>query len=124
MTDLTDLYHYIGSDLGSSPSGDYRPVTGSERGRQHILRRLLTNPGDMPFHLNYGAGLGKLVGKTVNIAEWTALIVGQMLLEDCVAQSPKPTVKLTQFSGGVSVYVTYTDAYSNQPQTLSFDVTN
>lgn len=123
MTDLTDLYHYIGGDLGTSPGGDFRPVTGSERGKQRILRRLLTNPGDMTFHRGYGAGLGRLIGHSVNIKEWTALIIGQMLLEDCVAQRPKPTVTLTQFSNGVSVYITYTDAYSNQPQTLSFNVT-
>ncbi len=120
---MDDLYHYIGGDLSVSPSGDLRPVNGTERGKQRVLRRLLTNPGDYIFHPDYGAGLGALVGQNVNIGEWTTLIKGQMLLESCVATSPAPVINLTIIPNGVSANITYTDAYINQPVTLSFDVT-
>ncbi|WAT04105.1 hypothetical protein O1V64_17900 [Rouxiella badensis] len=46
-----------------------------------------------------------------------------MLLEDAVAQDPTPTVTLTIIEQGVSVYVSYTDATTGTPATLSFDVT-
>lgn len=120
---MYDLYHYIGSDLSTSPTGDLRPVDSTERGKQRILRRLMTNPGDYIFHPEYGAGLGQKIGQSVNINEWTALILGQMLLEDCVAQDPEPTVTITIITEGVSVYATYTDATTGTPATLSFDVT-
>jgi hypothetical protein len=109
---MKDIYHYIGGDLSTSPTGDLRPVESTERGKQRVLRRLMTNPGDYIFHPAYGAG-----------NEWKALILGQMLLEDAVAQDPTPTVTLTIIEQGVSVYVSYTDATTGTPATLSFDVT-
>jgi hypothetical protein len=122
---MQDLYHYIGGDLGTSPAGDLRPVSGLEMGKQRVLRRLMTNPGDYIYHPTYGAGLGSKVGQSLNVGEWTALIKGQMLLESCVSQDPKypPKVTLTPLTNGVSAYITYTDAPSGVPVTLSFDVT-
>lgn len=120
---MYDIYHYIGGDLSTSPMGDLRPVDSTERGKQRILRRLMTNPGDYLFHPTYGAGLGKKVGQSVNINEWKALILGQMLLEDAVATTPAPTITLKIIDEGVSVYVTYNDATTGTPATLSFDVT-
>lgn len=120
---MYDLYHFIGGDLSTSPTGDLRPVSDTERGTQRVLRRLMTNPGEYVFHPDYGAGLGKKVGQTVNLNEWKSLILGQMLLEDCVAVTPVPTVTLTIISEGVSAYITYTDATTGTPATLSFDVT-
>lgn len=120
---MKDIYHYIGGDLSTSPTGDLRPVENTERGKQRVLRRLLTNPGDYIYHPTYGAGLGQKVGESVNINEWTALILGQMLLEDVVAQDPAPTITLNIIEQGISVYASYTDATSGTPATLSFDVT-
>lgn len=120
---MHDLWHLIGSDLDVSAAGDLRPVSGSERAKQRILRRLLTSPGEYLFHPEYGAGLGKKVGETVNPGEWKALIRGQMLLEEAVAPAPPPTVKLSLTEGGVSVSVAYTDATAGTTEILSFDVT-
>lgn len=120
---MYDIYHYTGGDLSTSPAGDLRPVTGTERGKQRILRRLMTNPGEYVFHPDYGAGLGQKVGQNVNLNEWKALISGQMLLEEAVASNPAPSVSLSLIDGGVSVSVRYTDATSGTPETLSFDVT-
>lgn len=120
---MDDLYHYIGGDAGLSPAGDMRPVSGAEKGRQRVLRRLLTNPGDYPFHPDYGAGLGRKVGDIVNIGEWTALIRGQMLLEAQVARSPAPQIAVSVIQDGAAVDIRYTDAPSGQAVALSFDVT-
>ncbi|MDF7658300.1 phage tail protein [Erwiniaceae bacterium L1_54_6] len=120
---MYDIFHYVGGELSTSPTGDLRPVTGTERGKQRILRRLMTNPGDYVFHPLYGAGLGKKVGETVNVNEWKALITGQMLLEDAVATDPAPVITLSLIDEGVSVYIKYTDATTGTPETLSFDVT-
>ncbi|QIY81514.1 phage tail protein [Chromobacterium violaceum] len=120
---MNDLHHYIGSDLTTSPTGGVTTVSGIERGKQRVLRRLLTNPGDYVFHPDYGAGLGAYVGQIVNIPQLTGLIRGQMLLEDVVANTPTPAVQITQQDDGtLSVSVRYTDAPSGEPTTLAFDV--
>ena len=120
---MYDIYHFTGGDLEGSSTGDLRTASGVERGKQRILRRLLTNPGDYVFHPEYGAGLGKKVGETVKPGEWKALITGQMLIEECVAIQPPPVVKLAFIEGGVCVSLAYTDAMTGSPETLSFDVT-
>ncbi|QBR52707.1 phage tail protein [Erwinia sp. QL-Z3] len=120
---MYDIYHYVGGELSTSPAGDLRPVTGTERGKQRILRRLMTNPGDYVFHPDYGAGLGKKVGQNVNLNEWKALISGQVQLEESVASNPAPSVSISLVDGGVCVTISYTDSTSNTPETLSFDVT-
>ena len=120
---MYDLYHYVGTDLSASPAGDLLSVTDSERRKQKILRRLITNPGEMVFHPEYGAGLGKKIGENVNLAEWRGLIIGQMLLEDCVARKPQPEVTIHTIDNGVNVYVKYTDAVSGTAEFLNFDIT-
>jgi hypothetical protein len=126
MTTLADLYNYIGGDLATSGTGDLQTVTDTLRGQQRVLRRLLTNPGDYIFHPTYGAGLPSYVGRVANIAEITALVRGQMLLEDAVAKSPAPSIAVAPIpspaGGGFSVTIQYTDAPTGQPVTLSFDV--
>lgn len=120
---MHDLYHFAGGDLNSSSTGDLRTASGSDRTKQRILRRLLTNSGDYLFHPEYGAGLGKKIGEAVRSGEWKSLISGQMLLEDAVAPHPPPVVNLTLIEGGVSVSIAYSDALTGMPETLNFDVT-
>ncbi|VTP12707.1 hypothetical protein PUATCC27989T_00519 [Phytobacter ursingii] len=120
---MYDLYHYVGTDLSASPSGDMLPVTGTERRKQKVLRRLISPKGALIFHPEYGAGLGEKIGETINFNEWSALILGQMKLEDCVARSPEPTVNLRIIDNGVNVYVKYTDAVSGTAEFLNFDIT-
>ncbi|TPE14910.1 phage tail protein [Pantoea vagans] len=120
---MHDLYHFTGGDLAPSSTGDLRTVSASDRTKQRILRRLLTNPGDYVFHPEYGAGLGKKIGEAVRPGEWKALISGQMLLEEAVASHPPPVVRLNRIEGGISVSASYTDAMTGTPETLIFDVT-
>lgn len=128
MGQLNDLDHYWGNDIAASPTGDLGTVDSVARGQQRILRRLLTNPGDAlgppdyPFHPEYGAGLPRLVGTVTDLASIKALIRGQILLEDSVARLPEPDITVNAITGGVSVYIRYTDAASRTPATLSFSV--
>lgn len=126
MTTLADLYHYIGGDLQASATGDLQTATDTIRGQQRVLRRLLTNPGDYIFHTDYGAGLPAYVGRVADVAKITALVRGQILLEDAVAKSPAPTISVKPIAspdgGGFAVTIQYTDAASGQPVTLSFSV--
>ncbi|TDR79996.1 phage tail protein [Paludibacterium purpuratum] len=119
---MSDLYHYIGGDLTTSPTGDLALASGIERGKQRLLRRLLTNPGDYLFEPDYGAGLGREVGAASNLARVAATIRGQLALEPCVAANPPPTVELHAERDTLAVDIRYTDAPSGEPTTLSFDV--
>jgi hypothetical protein len=122
MALISDLSHYWGSDLSLSVVGDLAPASGTLRGQQRVLRRLLTNPGDYIWHPTYGAGLPSKVGSNANINEITALIRGQILLEDVVAATPAPQITVTTIDSALAVQITYTDAPSGQAVTLSFDL--
>ena len=123
---LSDLDQYIGADISASATGDIQASTGTLRGQQRVLRRLLTNPGDYIFHPEYGAGLPAYVGQTADIAKITALVRGQILLEDAVAKTPAPVISVTPVptgsGGGFAIGIRYTDAASGQPTSLSFQV--
>lgn len=123
---LADLDQYIGADIAASATGDIQTATGTLRGQQRVLRRLLTNPGDYIFHPEYGAGLPGYVGQTADIPKITALVRGQMLLEDAVAKSPAPVITVVPIpgadGGGFSITVKYADAPSGQSVTLAFNV--
>ena len=117
-----DIYQFWGGDISAASSGDLMTVDGSARGQQRILRRLLTNPGDYSFHPEYGAGLAQWIGGTVDIPKITALIRGQIQLEDAVAKFPAPIITIQAIADGISCNIKYTDAPTNTAQTLSFNV--
>lgn len=122
MSTLFDLNQYWGQDIVPASIGDLGTASGTLRGQQRILRRLLTNPGDYVFHPDYGAGLPAKVGDNVDIPVLTALIRGQILLEDAVAKTPAPQITVVEIPGGVSATVNYTDASTGTPAILSFSV--
>ncbi len=128
MSSLADLYHYFGTDLSPSNTGDLLTVTAITRGQQRVLRRLLTNPGDYIFQPEYGAGLAQWIGANADLAAMRALIRAQMLLEPSVAVQPEPDVSVlpiaNQAGGGFAVAISYTDAPSGEPVVLSFNVSN
>ena len=131
MATLNDLFHYWGSDLTPSSTGDLQTVNGTVRGQQRILRRLLTNPatattpGDYIFEGNYGGGLPEFIGQPFDRQKIIARINGQMLLEDAVAPIPPPVIGVAQIgtdNTAFSVSITYQDAATNTQVTLSFNV--
>lgn len=134
QTLLYDIDHYWNGDCSAAANGDLLTASDSERSKQRILRRLLTNPaqkdaagnvvvpGDYIFHPDYGAGLPRMVGSLATPAEIRARIRGQMLLETSVARSPPPDITVTTMNGGVSVQINYTDAPTGTPLVLAFNV--
>ena len=123
---LSDLYHYIGSDVSPSSTGDLLSVNSTVRGQQRVLRRLLTNPGDYIFHPDYGAGLPQYIGQLLDIPKITALIQGQIFLEESVSQATQPIINVTPINGGitggVNVEIQYVDAITGNPVNLNFNV--
>lgn len=123
---MKDLYHYWSDDLKTGNTGDLLPVSGTERGQQRIIRRLLTNPGEYLWHPEYGAGLPAYIGRVMDESEVIAAIRSQLGFEACVARTPLPEISLQQLPtelNGFSVTIRYNDADTNSPQVLSFNVT-
>ena len=123
---MTDASHQWGSDLLASPTGDVATAAGPLLGQQRILRRLLTNPGDYIWQLDYGAGLARFIGQPVSPLQIMAVIRSQIFKEDAVAREPEPSIDVQIAPGGASgtvyVYIRYVDAPSGETQVISFSV--
>lgn len=118
-----DINHYFGADVIISGTGDLSAVGGTTETQQRIIRRLMTNPGDYLWHPEYGAGVGRYVGKTTaELQPLKALIVSQVLLENAVAASPAPVVTLISDLTKLTCTVRYYDTTVQALQTLSFSV--
>jgi phage baseplate assembly protein W len=107
-------------------TGDIGTVAGALLGQQRVLRRLLTNPGDYIWQLDYGAGLARFIGQPVNPLQIRAVIRSQIFQEATVARQPEPLIDVQVAPGGASgtvyVYIRYVDAQSSQTQVISFSV--
>ncbi len=122
---MADAWQVFGGDFSVSATGDLAVADGAVLGQQRVLRRLLTSPGDYLWQLDYGAGLGRFVGETVDVARIEAVIRGQMFKEAAVARQPEPVVEVSADAlGRVYVQVRYADAASGATQMLSFSVSN
>ena len=120
---MADLALVFGADVGPGVTGDLAVVRGSEWGRQRVLRRLLTNPGDYIWQPSYGAGLGRFVGQPVSAAQIRAVVRGQIFKEAAVARAPEPQIDVAVAGSGVaSVSISYVDSRTGDPQVLSFTV--
>jgi len=110
------------NDLSFSPTSDVLLTTGSEEGRERVIRRLLTNPGDYLGHPDYGAGLPAMVGTLATPAQIEAVVRSQLLQEVAVAADPPPQVSIGTILNGISVIVSYNDAQTGEPVLVGFDV--
>jgi phage baseplate assembly protein W len=123
---MADAFHQWGSDLAVNATGDISTASASLLGQQRVLRRLLTNPGDYIWQLDYGAGLARFIGEPANPLRIKAVIRSQIFKEAAVARQPEPLVDVQVGPGGASgtvyVYIRYIDAESGQTQVLSFSV--
>ncbi len=120
---MPDLSHEFGADLEAGPTGDLAVAQGAAQGRQRVLRRLLTNPGDYIWQPEYGAGLGRFVGAPAAPERIRAVVRSQIFLEPAVARSPEPVVEVqADGQGRVFVAIRYADADSGETQSLSFRV--
>ena len=117
---MSDAWHTFGDDLTLAASGDLLTASGPMLAQQRVIRRLLTNPGDLIYHPEYGGGLLAMVGQPVLASAIQAIVLRQMQLEAGVSQNPSPTVSVSSDgSGFVSATITYTDANTGQPQTVT-----
>lgn len=118
-----DLAHWHGNDLSVSATGDLLAVGDLVKGQMRLVRRLLTNLGDMWFHNDYGAGLPLYIGEPLDIDTIEAVIRYQVAIEAQVANDPQAEITLTPIFGGIQVVIRYVDADSGNPVTLGFDIT-
>jgi phage baseplate assembly protein W len=120
---MPDLSHEFGADLEAGPTGDLAVAQGAAQGRQRVLRRLLTNPGDYIWQPEYGAGLGRFVGSPAAPERIRAVVRSQIFREPAVARSPEPVVEVqADGQGRVFVAIRYADADSGATQSLGFSV--
>ncbi len=120
---MPDLSHEFGADLLAGPTGDLAVAEGAAQGRQRVLRRLLTNPGDYIWQPEYGAGLGRFVGSPAAPERIRAVVRSQIFREPAVARSPEPVVEVrSDGQGRVFVAIRYADAGSGETQSLGFSV--
>ena len=125
---MADAFHQWGADLATGPTGDIAVAGGSLLGQQRVLRRLLTNPGDYIWQLDYGAGLARFIGQPINAAQIRAVIRSQIFKEADVARQPEPLIDVQVAPGGaagtVYVHIRYVDAETSQTQSLSFSLSS
>lgn len=120
---MPDLAHAFGADLVIGPTGDLALSAGPALTRERVLRRLLTNPGDYLWQLDYGAGLGRFVGQPGSAGAIAAVVRGQIFREAAVARSPEPAVSARDDpAGGLAVTIRYADAGDQNPRALAFTV--
>lgn len=123
LVDIADVGQLWGSDLRLSPTGDLALVVGSERSKERVLRRLLTNEGEYLFAQGYGGSIPKDVGEIADNAKILAKVRGQMKIEEAVLQSVPPTVTVQNTATGVALGISYITAPDQMPAALSFTVT-
>lgn len=117
---MADLHLPWGGDLAVAPAGDLLLAEGDQLGVQRILRRLLTNPGDVVFHAEYGAGLASFVGQPAAPQRLAALIAAQAVQEAAVARAPAPQVGVTSGADGtLTAVLRYTSSATGAGQQLT-----
>jgi len=119
---MNDIFHEWGTDLAVGSGGDLALSTGSDTINQRVFRRLLTNPGDYLWNLDYGGGLGRFVGTPANPANIEAIVRTQLALETAVPTTPAPqiTTSITDVANGyVVATITYADPTSMAPIQLN-----
>ncbi len=123
---MADAFHQWGSDLATGSTGDISTISGQLLGQQRVLRRLLTNPGEYIWQLDYGAGLARFIGQPISPLQIRAVVRSQIFKESAVARQPEPVIDVQVSPGGaagtVYVYIRYVDADNRQTQALAFSV--
>jgi len=120
---MASEYHWFGEDTVFSAYGDGLTAAGAEELNQRILRGLMTAAGEYNWHPEYGAGLGRFVGKAMSPelrTEIIGLTRGVVLAEPDVQKQPEPVITLNSDTAGfVGMQIGYIYAPTAQPQTVT-----
>jgi hypothetical protein len=120
---VADISHIPGNDLLVDATGDIATSDGSQLGQERVLRRLFTNPGAYIWHLQYGAGLARFLGRPMAAARIRAVIRSQMYQEAAVARLPAPVISVKPGRDGIFVAnIQYIDANTGQSVPLTFQI--
>nr|WP_294527292.1 hypothetical protein [uncultured Rhodopila sp.] len=109
-------------DLNVGSNGDLALTSGADATNQRVYRRLLTNPGDYLWQLDYGGGLARFVGTPAKPADIESVVRTQLALESAVAASPAPQVSASLIdaaNGYVVANITYFDVSSGSSVQLN-----
>ncbi len=130
---MSDLSLEYGNDLDIAPDGDFAIADGDVELRQDIVRALATNAREVLddgtildaeylFHQDYGASLGRRVGRTVSrggtgpdqgaIENSVRRALGTV---PGVSKTQPPAIKSSVVSGGVRLLIAPTSAATNKP---------
>ena len=124
QSDMTDAFHYFGSDLSLSATGDLLTADGLDESQQRVLRRLLTNQQDYLWQPTYGAGLPSYIGLPLDQAALSALIKSPDVSGSRRVARPRaaghPAADPQRHLGADHLHQRRAPA---QPVLLSFDVT-
>jgi phage baseplate assembly protein W len=119
---MIDIFLEWAGDLGVGSTGDLALTAGPDTTHQRVYRRLLTNPGDYLWQLDYGGGLAQFVGTSAEPADIESVVRTQLTLESAVASSPAPQVSASvadAANGYVVANITYSDVSSGSSVQLS-----
>jgi hypothetical protein len=118
---MYDIFHEWASDLAVDSSGDLALSSGAGTVNQRVCRRLLTNPGDYLWNLDYGGGLAQFVGAPASPSDIEAIVTTQLALETAVPTVPAPQITASvvdSANGYVAVTIIYADPSTRAPVPL------
>jgi hypothetical protein len=125
---MIDISHEWGEDLRLSASGDLLTSAQHETTRQKLVRRLLTNPGDDLWNLEFGLGLGYYVGRTIDVREIEAKVRSQLSREPNVAAIPPARVEVesdgVEPGGRCVLRISYVDKSTGSAKTATLSLGN
>jgi len=109
--------------------GDLETVAQNNLVIQRIIRRLLTNPGDLLAHPEYGAGLRRYIGEILTTDKFDEIksnIISQMFLEYAVSHNPAPVVVITPYvnKNAINADITYHEKNTGVPYSFSLQISN
>jgi phage baseplate assembly protein W len=115
-------FHWYGLDIQFAANGDDASANGILEINQRIVRELMTAPGDYIWAPNYGAGLGRYIGKAMSaevFAELKALITAIVVRQPDVQRQPGPQITFqADATGLLSTQIIYVYAPTRQPVTV------
>jgi phage baseplate assembly protein W len=119
---MIDIFLEWAGDLSVGSTGDLALASGPDATNQRVYRRLLTNPGDYIWQLDYGGGLAQFMGTPAEPADIESVVRTQLALESSVAAAPAPQVSASvadTANGYVVATISYSDVSSGSSVQLA-----